>query len=121
MRPPSGRPARGTDAFFLLDGAQTAGHYPIDFAALRLSALAVLGHKGLLGPSGIGALLLTDELAASLTPLVAGGTGSASDSELLPPYLPDRLESGTPNLPGIYGLRCAGLCGAAGRRAPSPP
>jgi len=63
--------------FFLLDGAQTAGHYPIDFAALRLSALAVPGHKGLLGPSGIGALLLTDELAASLTPLVAGGTGSA--------------------------------------------
>ena len=93
--------------FFLLDGAQTAGHYPIDFAALRLSALAVPGHKGLLGPSGIGALLLTDELAASLTPLVAGGTGSASDSELLPPYLPDRLESGTPNLPGIYGLRAA--------------
>ena len=44
--------------FFLLDGAQTAGHYPIDFAALRLSALAVPGHKGLLGPSGIGALLL---------------------------------------------------------------
>lgn len=79
----------------------------IDFAALRLSALAVPGHKGLLGPSGIGALLLTDELAASLTPLVAGGTGSASDSELLPPYLPDRLESGTPNLPGIYGLRAA--------------
>lgn len=93
--------------FFLLDGAQTAGHYPIDFAALRLSALAVTGHKGLLGPSGIGALLLTDELAANLTPLVAGGTGSASDSELLPPYLPDRLESGTPNLPGIYGLRAA--------------
>ena len=93
--------------FFLLDGAQTAGHYPIDFAALHLSALAVPGHKGLLGPSGIGALLLTDELAASLTPLVAGGTGSASDSELLPPYLPDRLESGTPNLPGIYGLRAA--------------
>ena len=59
--------------FFLLDGAQTAGHYPIDFAALRLSALAVPGHKGLLGPSGIGALLLTDELAANLTPLVAGG------------------------------------------------
>ena len=56
---------------------------------------------------GIGALLLTAELAASLTPLVAGGTGSASDSELLPPYLPDRLESGTPNLPGIYGLRAA--------------
>ena len=107
MRPPSGAACARHGCFFLLDGAQTAGHYPIDFAALRLSALAVPGHKGLLGPSGIGALLLTDELAANLTPLVAGGTGSASDSELLPPYLPDRLESGTPNLPGIYGLRAA--------------
>jgi cysteine desulfurase family protein len=88
---------------FLLDAAQTAGHYPVDFAAFGLSALAVPGHKGLLGPSGIGALLVTREFAEQLTPILAGGTGSASDSELLPPYLPDRFESGTPNLPGIYG------------------
>ena len=89
---------------FALDAAQTAGHIPIDFQALGLSALCAPGHKGLLGPSGIGVLLLRDDFAHALTPLLAGGTGSASDSEYLPDYLPDRFESGTPNLPGIYGL-----------------
>ena len=92
---------------FALDGAQTAGHFPLDFQRFQLSALSVPGHKGLLGPSGMGALLLTEALAQKLTPLVAGGTGSASDSEYLPPYLPDRLESGTMNLPGIYGWAAA--------------
>lgn len=92
---------------FLLDAAQTAGHYPVDFEAFGLSALCVPGHKGLLGPSGIGALLMTDAFAKALDPLVAGGTGSASDSEYLPDYLPDRFESGTPNLPGIYGWEAA--------------
>ena len=92
---------------FALDGAQTAGHFPLDFEGLQLSALSVPGHKGLLGPSGIGALLVTEELAQRLTPLVAGGTGSASDSEMLPAYLPDRFESGTLNLPGIYGWEAA--------------
>jgi len=92
---------------FLLDAAQTAGHYPVDFAQFGLSALCVPGHKGLLGPSGIGALLMTDAFAKALDPIVAGGTGSASDSEYLPEYLPDRFESGTPNLPGIYGWEAA--------------
>ena len=92
---------------FVLDAAQTAGHYPLDFEAFQLSALCVPGHKGLLGPSGIGALLMTDRFAKSLDPIIAGGTGSASDSEYLPEYLPDRFESGTPNLPGIYGWEAA--------------
>ena len=92
---------------FVLDAAQTAGHYPVDFEAFGLSALCVPGHKGLLGPSGIGALLMTDDFAKKLDPIVAGGTGSASDSEYLPDYLPDRFESGTPNLPGIYGWEAA--------------
>lgn len=92
---------------FVLDAAQTAGHYPVDFEAFGLSALCVPGHKGLLGPSGIGALLMTDAFSRSLNPIVAGGTGSASDSEYLPEYLPDRFESGTPNLPGIYGWEAA--------------
>ena len=92
---------------FVLDAAQTAGHYPVDFEAFGLSALCVPGHKGLLGPSGIGALLITDDFAKKLNPIVAGGTGSASDSEYLPEYLPDRFESGTPNLPGIYGWEAA--------------
>ena len=89
---------------FALDAAQTAGHYPVDFTRFNLSALAVPGHKGLLGPTGIGLLLLSDSMARSLTPLIAGGTGSASDKETLPDYLPDRFESGTLNMPGIYGL-----------------
>ena len=92
---------------FVLDAAQTAGHYPVDFEGFGLSALCVPGHKGLLGPSGIGALLMTDAFAKALDPIVAGGTGSASDSEYLPDYLPDRFESGTPNLPGIYGWEAA--------------
>ena len=92
---------------FVLDGAQTAGHFPLDFQRLGLSALSVPGHKGLLGPSGIGALLLTEEFASSLSPLIAGGTGSASDREYLPDALPDRFESGTMNLPGIYGWEAA--------------
>ena len=92
---------------FVLDAAQTAGHYPVDFEAFGLSALCIPGHKGLLGPSGIGALLMTDTFAKRLNPIVAGGTGSASDSEYLPEYFPDRFESGTPNLPGIYGWEAA--------------
>ncbi len=92
---------------FVLDAAQTAGHYPIDFADFGLSALCVPGHKGLLGPSGIGALLMTEDFAKALDPIIAGGTGSASDSEFLPGYLPDRFESGTPNMPGIYGWEAA--------------
>lgn len=92
---------------FVLDAAQTAGHMPVDFEAFHLSALVVPGHKGLLGPSGIGALLMTDNFAKQVNPIIAGGTGSASDSEYLPEYLPDRFESGTPNLPGIYGWEAA--------------
>ena len=92
---------------FVLDAAQTAGHYPIDFDRFNLSGLCAPGHKGLLGPSGIGLMLLRDEFAARLDPLIAGGTGSASDKEYLPDYLPDRFESGTPNMPGIYGLEAA--------------
>ena len=92
---------------FCLDGAQTAGHLPVDFPSLGLSALSVPGHKGLLGPSGIGALLLDPAFAERLTPTVSGGTGSASDSEEIPAYMPDRFEPGTPNVPGIYGLEAA--------------
>lgn len=91
----------------VVDAAQTAGHLPIDFEALGLCALCLPGHKGLLGPSGIGALLLSPSFAKQLTPLVLGGTGSQSDSLDIPSAFPDRLEAGTPNLPGIYGLHAA--------------
>lgn len=90
-----------------VDAAQTAGHFPIDFGALHLAALCVPGHKALLGPQGIGALLLDEAFAARLTPLFTGGTGSASDTERQPLYMPDRFESGTLNIPGIFGLHAA--------------
>lgn len=92
---------------FALDAAQTAGHIEVDFERFGLAALVVPGHKGLLGPQGIGALLLDADFARRLTPLVAGGTGSASDLEELPDWMPDRFESGTPNMPGVYGWEAA--------------
>lgn len=92
---------------FCLDAAQTAGHLPISFGELGLSALSVPAHKGLLGPQGLGALLLAPDFAGALEPYVTGGTGSASDSEEQPPYMPDKFEPGTPNLPGIYGWEAA--------------
>lgn len=93
---------------FIVDAAQTAGVCPIHMEAMRIDALAFTGHKGLYGPQGIGGFLLTEDLARDVTPLLSGGTGSFSDREELPPVLPDRFEAGTPNLPGILGLR-AGL------------
>lgn len=65
------------------------------------------GHKGLLGPQGIGGVVVRDALAAELEPLLAGGTGSQSESLDMPSFLPDRLEAGTLNLPGIFGLGAA--------------
>ena len=102
-----GRICRERGIPFVLDAAQTAGHIPVDFDGFGCSALAVPGHKGLLGPSGIGALLLAPAFARQLTPLLTGGTGSASHTEQQPDFLPDKFESGTPNLPGIYGWEAA--------------
>lgn len=92
---------------FCLDAAQTAGHLPLSFRELGLSALSVPAHKGLMGPQGLGALLLAPDFAVALDPYVTGGTGSASDSEDQPAYMPDKFEPGTPNMPGIYGWEAA--------------
>lgn len=98
---------RARGVFFLVDAAQTLGTEPVDMAAMGIDGLAFPGHKGLLGPQGIGGLVVTDALAAALEPLVSGGTGSLSESLSMPPFLPDRLEAGTLNLPGIFGLGAA--------------
>ena len=98
---------REKGVFFLVDAAQTLGVFPVDMAAMGIDGLAFPGHKGLLGPQGIGGLVVTDALAAELEPLLAGGTGSMSESLDMPPYLPDRLEAGTLNLPGVFGLGAA--------------
>ena len=60
-----------------------------------------------MGPQGLGALLLAPDFARALDPYVTGGTGSASDSEEHPGYMPDKFEPGTQNLPGIYGWEAA--------------
>ena len=92
---------------FFVDSAQTAGVFPIDMEAMHIDALAFTGHKGLLGPQGIGGFALREDLAAELSPLIAGGTGSLSHTEFMPDFLPDRFEAGTMNLPGIAGLHAA--------------
>ncbi|MDF2672496.1 MAG: aminotransferase class V-fold PLP-dependent enzyme [Clostridiales bacterium] len=92
---------------FILDSAQTAGVIDVDFNKLNLSALAFTGHKGLLGPQGIGGFVIKNELVNQISPFIEGGTGSLSESELQPEYMPDKFESGTLNLPGIYGLNAS--------------
>ncbi len=96
--------------YFIVDCAQTAGIVPIDMEKMHIDALAFTGHKGLRGPQGTGGFLVSQELAEQMEPLISGGTGSVSHTEEIPDFLPDRFESGTPNLPGIYGLHQALTC-----------
>ena len=93
---------------FIVDCAQTAGVLPIDMEAMHIDALAFTGHKGLLGPQGIGGFILKEEMIGLIDPLLSGGTGSISHTEEIPEFMPDRFEPGTMNLPGIIGLH-AGL------------
>ncbi|QIZ75572.1 aminotransferase class V-fold PLP-dependent enzyme [Ferrimonas lipolytica] len=99
---------RQQNCLFLIDSAQTAGCTPINMSSSNVDLLAFTGHKGLLGPMGIGGLVLNARAQdANITPLICGGTGSNSELEIQPQTLPDALESGTPNLPGIAGLNAA--------------
>ena len=91
------------DTPILLDAAQTAGVLPIDMKADGIAFLACSAHKGLLGPTGVGACVLSPDL--DVQPLVEGGTGSRSDSVEQPEFAPDRYEAGTLNLHGIAGLK----------------
>ncbi len=93
--------------FFAVDSAQTAGAIPLDLSACRIDACAFTGHKGLLGPQGVGGFLLSERMVPLMEPLISGGTGSISHTEEIPAFMPDRFEPGTLNLPGIYGLKAA--------------
>ena len=84
----------------IVDASQSAGILPLDFSALGAAFAAMPGHKGLYGPQGTGLLLCAHEAL----PLLAGGTGSESLRQEMPDFLPDRLEAGTHNVPGIAGL-----------------
>jgi selenocysteine lyase/cysteine desulfurase len=85
---------------FIIDAAQSAGAVSIDFEALGADFIAMPGHKGLLGPMGTG-LLLCGRMPR---PLLLGGTGSESENQAMPDFLPDRGEAGTLNVPGFAGL-----------------
>lgn len=87
---------------FLVDAAQSAGLFAIDVASLGIDLLAVPGHKSLLGPPGTGLLYVREGI--TLQPLIYGGTGGNSHSELPPEAMPERLEAGTLNTPGLAGL-----------------
>jgi len=97
--------ARQHDLLLLVDAAQTAGAYPIDMVADQIDLLAFTGHKALLGPMGTGGLVIGERVnPAAFRPLKYGGTGSRSEHERQPEFLPDLLESGTPNAVGLAGL-----------------
>ena len=85
---------------FILDAAQSAGVLPVSLNGLGAEFIAMPGHKGLLGPQGTGLLLC----GGAAKPLMQGGTGSSSKSQKMPEDLPDMLEAGTLNVPGIAGL-----------------
>ncbi len=87
---------------FAVDAAQTAGVLPIDLSQTPIDYLCMPGHKGLYGPMGTGVLICRSDLPDTL---MEGGTGNASASFLQPADFPERLESGTVNLPGIAGLK----------------
>lgn len=90
---------------FFVDAAQSAGLFEIDVEALDIDLLAAPGHKSLFGPQGTGFLYVREGL--QVTPLIYGGTGGNSHSDLPPDQMPERLESGTLNLPGLAGLAAA--------------
>ena len=117
-----GELARSRGIPFLVDAAQSAGSIPIDVQAMKIDLMAFPGHKGLLGPQGTGGLYVSERV--DLRPLMEGGTGSHSLEATQPAEYPDRLESGTLNLPGIEGLNCSvryllkrGVAAIGGREA----
>lgn len=96
---------RQQEILFMVDGSQSAGSFPLNIEGLAIDLYAAPGHKGLLGPQGTGFLYVRHGL--QLTPLLYGGTGGNSHSDLAPEQMPERLECGTMNTPGLAGLKAA--------------
>ncbi len=97
--------ARRHDLLMLVDAAQTAGALPFEMEACQIDLLAFTGHKSLLGPTGTGGLIIGERVPLErFDPLVRGGTGSRSEHEEQPAFLPDIFESGTQNVVGLAGL-----------------
>ena len=105
----TGEIARRHGLLLLVDAAQTAGAYPIDVETDKIDLLAFTGHKSLCGPMGTGGLVIGERVDEKRMELPKrGGTGSRSEHEEQPDFLPDMCESGTPNAVGLAGLE-AGL------------
>jgi cysteine desulfurase family protein len=102
-----GKICKEKGVYFIIDSAQTAGFLDVDFNKLNADAIGFTGHKSLLGPQGIGGFVISDSLVDEMDTFIEGGTGSLSDTELQPDYMPDKFESGTLNIPGIYGLNAS--------------
>lgn len=98
-----GEICRMKNIVFMVDAAQGAGNIKVDVAEMKIDMLAFPGHKGLLGPQGTGGLYIREGI--DIEPLSSGGTGSYSLSMEQPDIMPDKMESGTLNTPGIVGLR----------------
>ena len=106
---------RRHDLLLLVDAAQTGGAYPVDMQADQIDLLAFTGHKSLGGPMGTGGLIVGERVdERQIEPLICGGTGSRSEHERQPDFLPDMYESGTPNVVGLAGLQ-AGVHWVLGR------
>jgi cysteine desulfurase / selenocysteine lyase len=103
-----GKWAAERELLFCVDAAQSAGACPIDMASMGIDLLAFTGHKSLYGPQGTGGLCIGERPKGRLRPLLYGGTGSLSDSDEHPAFLPDCFEAGTLNAVGLAGL-AAGL------------
>lgn len=99
-----GQIARQHGIFFCVDAAQTAGALPIHVDEMAIDLLAFSGHKSLYGPQGTGGLYIRERIEKQLPPFMMGGTGSRSEFEAQPDFLPDKYESGTPNTIGVAGL-----------------
>jgi cysteine desulfurase family protein len=99
-----GEIARAHDIPFCIDAAQTAGALPIDVQKMGIDLLTFTGHKSLYGPQGTGGLYIREGLEEMLDSLMRGGTGSRSEFQEQPDFMPDKYESGTPNTVGIAGL-----------------
>jgi cysteine desulfurase / selenocysteine lyase len=99
-----GKIARENGLIFCVDAAQTAGALPIDIGAMNIDLLAFTGHKSLFGPQGTGGLYIRKGLENIISPLMRGGTGSKSEYEEQPDFMPDKFESGTPNTAGFAGV-----------------
>lgn len=99
-----GRIARHHDIPFLVDAAQTLGHVPVDVQRDCIDLLAFPGHKGLLGPLGTGGLYIRPGIEQHMRTSREGGTGSVSERDTQPDFMPDRFESGSHNAIGIIGL-----------------